>query len=88
MFHSREATDDTTSGSTCGCHAIITCFTEDKLPMTAPVILRVDAGEGGLWLPKNFTLFFFIHPSVKTPPAPTDDSIEVLDINSYTLYIR
>ena len=26
MFHSREATDDTTSDSTCGCHAIITCF--------------------------------------------------------------
>ena len=41
-FYRGEFTDDSARDSTCGLHAIITCFTEENLPMTAPVILRVD----------------------------------------------
>ncbi|XP_076448353.1 heme-binding protein 2-like [Babylonia areolata] len=61
-----------------------------RLPMTSPIIFRVDPGEpGGMFSPRNFTLFFYIHPKVKLPPpAPLDKEIVVLEVNSYTLYVR
>lgn len=59
------------------------------IPMTAPVILRVDPnGADAMWSPKNFTLFFYIDPSVESPPAPVDTDISVVQVNSYTLFIR
>ncbi|XP_070192261.1 heme-binding protein 2-like [Littorina saxatilis] len=61
---------------------------KQELPMTLPVILRMDLGDGGMFNPKNFTMFFYVDPSVKSPPAPNNDDIDVLDVNSYTLYIR
>ncbi|KAL8587126.1 hypothetical protein ACOMHN_026094 [Nucella lapillus] len=60
-----------------------------KLPMTAPVILRVDpAPPEGMFNPRNFTLFFYMDPRVKSPPTPNDADITVLTLNTYSLYIR
>lgn len=69
--------------------AYFTGMNEDdiRMPMTAPVILRNDPGDD-MFSPKNFTLFFYIDPKVKTLPKPLNERIQVLEVNSYTLYIR
>jgi len=61
-----------------------------KMPMTQPAILRVDVPEDTMFNPQNFTLFFFLDPSltVQDAPKPKDTDIEVLDVNEYVLYIR
>lgn len=62
---------------------------KESLPMTAPVILRMDIDEDkGLWEISNYTLFFYIDPKVRSPPKPADDTVEVVDVNEYEIYIR
>lgn len=58
------------------------------MPLTNPLILRLDPGSDGLWSNDNQTLFFFISPEVESPPDPTDTTIRVLEVNEYYMYIR
>merc|ERR1719471_375403 len=58
--------------------------------MTQPAILRVDVPDQMMYNPKNFTLFFFIDPSmtVQDAPKPKDKDIEVCMVNEYVLFVR
>ena len=44
--------------------------------------------QDGVLSPKNFTLFFFLDGDVTDMPTPNDDTVAVLDVNSYVLYVR
>jgi len=63
---------------------------KEEMPRTQPTVLRMEAVDGMMFNPKNFTMFYFIDPSIPLAqaPAPMDKDIQVLGVNSYTLFIR
>jgi len=63
------------------------------MPKTQPAVLRLDVENtnGTVFVPDTFTMFFYLDPSFKDAkhaPKPDDADIQVLDVNSYTMYIR
>merc|ERR1719153_636951 len=64
-----------------------------RMPKTQPAVLRLDVANttGTMFVPETFTLFFYVDPEFKDAshaPKPDDTDIQVLDVNSYTMFIR
>jgi len=62
-------------------------LTGTKLAMTAPVRVVVTPGQGPACADK-FSIAFFVPPSVKTPPPPSDASVSITTTPEATYYVN
>jgi len=60
---------------------------EEKIAMTAPVLVSIIPGEGPA-CEDNFTMSFFISPKVATAPAPKDSTVFIRTMPAMTAYVR
>ncbi|CAH1786585.1 unnamed protein product [Owenia fusiformis] len=58
-----------------------------KIAMTCPVIVRIIPGQGPA-CEDNFTMSFFVPPSMANPPKPTDPTVELTSMRSMRVYVR
>ena len=67
---------------------IIIIITEEKVPMTAPVITRVIPGAGPA-CESNFTISFFISfANQANPPKPTNSDVFISMIPEHESFVR
>ena len=63
-------------------------FVEEKIAMTAPVLVRLIPGQGPA-CDNNFTMSFYISKKVKEPPMPSDPSVFLEnDPQHFRAYVR
>ena len=62
-------------------------FLGEKIAMTAPVINRAIPGQGPA-CENNFTMSFFLAPSLKNPPQPGDARVFLSKLPQQTVYVR
>lgn len=58
-----------------------------KIAMTAPVLNRIIPGQGPA-CENNFTMSFFVAPSERTPPEPTDSKVFLSQMRKMQVYVR
>ena len=60
-------------------------FTEKKIAMTCPVIVRIIPGQGPA-CESNFTMSFYVSPSEGTPSAPSDPTVSISKLPALQAY--
>lgn len=58
-----------------------------KIDMTVPVINRLIPGDGPA-CEDNYTMSFFLSPSIKNPPTPKDGQVFISRLPALTAYVR
>ncbi|RUS81148.1 hypothetical protein EGW08_011089 [Elysia chlorotica] len=59
----------------------------EKIAMTAPVLNRVIPGAGPA-CKSNFTMFFYLSPSVTNPPEPNDKTVVLTSLPGQRVFTR
>ncbi|KXJ28510.1 heme-binding protein 2 [Exaiptasia diaphana] len=57
----------------------------EKIDMTVPVITSIRPTKPNEW---NFTMSFFLSPSIATPPAPTNDKVFLTSKSDFKVYVH
>lgn len=60
--------------------------TEEKIAMTAPVLVRIIPGEGPT-CKDNFTMSFFNGPDLPNPPKPNDKKVYFSQLPSQKVFV-
>ena len=58
-----------------------------KIAMTAPVLSKVEPGQGPACT-SNLTRSFFLSDKLATPPKPTDPSVYLTELPGFVAYVR
>lgn len=93
VFYFRLFTNISVKTSLKYCHSFFkcvfgsVCLPEMKISMTAPVLVRLIAGQGPA-CKSNFTMSFFDAPKVPNPPAPTDKTVFFSTLPKQKVYVR
>ena len=64
-----------------------TYFSEEKIDMTAPVLVRIIPGQGPA-CKDDFRMSFFIAPKVTDPPKPTNPNVTLSKLPAQTAYVK
>lgn len=65
----------------------MTLFTEEKIDMTAPVLVHIIPGPGPA-CEDDFTMSFYLAPEVASPPVPSSSQVHLSEMRDMTVYVR